>query len=799
MSTSTYIKYEHFRLSRIAIYISCALMSSIASASSELDMSFIQGGHSVDKEAWSDLNDGIVPGKYLVDIIVNNKKVGKQILDVTSQDSNGICFKSEWLSKSNIYINQDFFKNGYDSNRQCYVIATADSTKVEFDISTQTLTLSIPQLGFSERPENVEWDYGTSAFRMNYNINSNKGRHYSSVFGSAALKANLDTWIINSNSTIASGDNGNDFSVDMLTATRAIQSLKADLSVGKVQSGDNILGGIGTYGVSLIRNNNMKSRNQGYSPVFTGIANGPSRVTLSQEGRILYSEVFPAGPFSVKDVPLYTSGDVKMTIIGDDGREHIQYFPVSVMAGQLNPGQHEFKIDSGIPDDSSKLEGGILSAAYGYGMNRMTFRSGIVVNQDYYGHSIGLITGLDKLGAMSVEGAWSVAKYYHLPQRKGSKAQFSWSKRFEEIGTGLRVSWSRAQNDKFTTLSQFDPKELWEKDSKGRKVKNEWNVGVNQPVNGLFSLSLSGWQRDYHDSAGKDAGLSGSVSTRIGDVSLNLGATGSKNSKGIHDWAVSASVSVPFTAFDRRYSNSSSVTTSKGQGIGISTGISGSLTDRFSYGISGGRDSDGSGTSGVTMSYSGDKAMIGASLNQSSNNGTSGSVSISGSVLAVPEARSVIFSKTTSDTIAIINIKDTPGVKVISGSGDTDKNGNLVVPLSSYDWNSVTIEAGSLPLDTELATTSKKIVPTDQAVVWMPFESVKVKRYLLQVKHKDGNFVPGGTWARDKKNTPLGFVANNGILMINTVEKLDYITLGKCQISASRVKDTEKLQEIVCD
>ncbi|HEN3635283.1 TPA: PefC/AfrB family outer membrane usher protein, partial [Yersinia enterocolitica] len=788
-----------FRFSCIAIFISYALMTQSVSASSDLDMSFIHGGHSVDKDVWSALNDGIVPGQYLVDIVVNGNKSGKQILNITSQDTNDICFTPEWLSKSNIYVNQDFFKKGYNDNRQCYVLTKGDSTKVELDVSTQTLTLSIPQLGLAERPENVTWDYGTSAFRVNYNLNANTGRNYSGAFGAAALKANVGNWVINSNTTVTSTESSNDFSIDMFTATRAIQSIRADLSVGKTQSGDNILGSTGTYGFSIIRNNNMKPGNLGYSPVFTGIANGPSRVTLSQEGRILYSEVVPAGPFSINDVSLYTSGDVKMSIIGDDGQEHTQYFPISVISGQLNPGQHEFKIDSGIPDDNSNLEGGILSAAYGYGMNNTTFRSGFVVNQDYHGLSTGLITNIGKVGAVAAEGAWSVAKYRYKPQKSGSKTQFTWSKRFETTGTGLRASWSRTHNDKFTTLSQFDPQELWNENRKGRKVKGEWNVGVSQPVKGLFSMSLSGWQRDFHDTTGKDAGLSGSLSTRIGDISLNLGATGSRNTEGMKNWAVSASVSVPFTAFDRRYSSSTSVTTSKGGGIGISTGVSGSLTDSFSYGINGGRDSDGSETSGLTMSYSGDKVMMGANLNQSSSNGTSGSASVSGSVLAVPKARSVMFSKTTSDTIAVVNVKDTPGVKVTSGSGDTDSNGNLVVPLSSYDWNSVTIEAGSLPLDTELATTSKKIVPADQAVVWMPFEAVKVKRYLLQVKYKDGNFVTGGTWARDKKNTPLGFVANNGVLMLNTVESLSDITIGKCQIPAYKLKDTEKLQEITCE
>ncbi|EMW40540.1 type VII secretion system (T7SS), usher family protein, partial [Escherichia coli 2785200] len=65
----------------------------------------------------------------------------------------------------------------------------------------------------------------------------------------------------------------------------------------------------------------MKPGNLGYTPVFSGIANGPSRVTLTQNGRLLYSEMVPAGPFSITDVPLYTSGDVTMKITGEDGRE----------------------------------------------------------------------------------------------------------------------------------------------------------------------------------------------------------------------------------------------------------------------------------------------------------------------------------------------------------------------------------------------------------------------------------------------------------------------------------------------
>ncbi|WP_249940313.1 FimD/PapC N-terminal domain-containing protein, partial [Escherichia coli] len=53
------------------------------------------------------------------------------------------------------------------------VLTKAPSVKVDFDVSTQSLALSIPQKGLVKMPENVDWDYGTSAFRVNYNANAN--------------------------------------------------------------------------------------------------------------------------------------------------------------------------------------------------------------------------------------------------------------------------------------------------------------------------------------------------------------------------------------------------------------------------------------------------------------------------------------------------------------------------------------------------------------------------------------------------------------------------------------------------
>ncbi|EEM6847521.1 F4 (K88) fimbrial usher FaeD [Salmonella enterica subsp. enterica serovar Montevideo] len=798
-----------FRRGALALAMAAAFASTTTVAGEKLDMSFIQGGAGINPEVWAALNGNYAPGRYLVDLSLNGKDIGKRILDVTPQDSEALCLTDAWLTGAGVYVSADYFREGYDATRQCYVLTKAPSAKVDFDVSTQSLALSIPQQGLVKMPENVEWDYGTDAFRVNYNANANTGRHNTSAFGSADLKANVGRWVVSSSATASTGDSGdNEATINMFTATRAIRSLSADLAVGKTSTGDNLLGSTGTYGVSLSRNNSMKPGNLGYTPVFSGIADGPSRVTLTQNGRMLYSEMVPAGPFSVTDVPLYTSGDVTMTVTGDDGREQKQVFPLSVMSGQLSPGEHEFSVAAGMPDDDSDLEGGVFAASYGYGLDGLTLRAGGVFNRDWQGASAGTVLGLGYLGAVSADGAYATAKYRD-GSRSGNKVQLAWNKQLELTGTGLRVSWSR-QSAEYEDMSSFDPTELWGQENHGRRIKNEWNAGISQPVGGLFSLSVSGWQRSYYPASttgsyryagdnGRDTGITGSLSTQIKGVSLNLGWSGSRNTQGENNWSASASVSVPFTLFDRKYSSSTSVSTGKDGGTGFSTGVSGSLNDRFSYGFGGGRDSGGGGTGYLNASYSGDRAYLSGAMNHSTGSGTSGSVSASGSVLAVPAARDVMFSRNSSDTVAVVNVKDTPGVKVTSGDGQTNGDGNLVVSLNSYDWNTVTIDAGTLPLNTELATTSMKVVPTDRAVVWMPFDALKVHRYLLQVKQRNGEFVPGGTWARDSRNTPLGFVANNGVLMINAVDRPGDITLGQCRIPAAKLQETEKLQEITCE
>lgn len=106
------------------------------------------GGGGVNPEVWVALNGSYAPGRYLVDLSLNGKEAGKQILDVTPQDSNELCLTEVWLTKAGIYVSADYFREGYDATRQCYVLTKAPSVKVDLMFPPRVWRCPFPRRGW---------------------------------------------------------------------------------------------------------------------------------------------------------------------------------------------------------------------------------------------------------------------------------------------------------------------------------------------------------------------------------------------------------------------------------------------------------------------------------------------------------------------------------------------------------------------------------------------------------------------------------------------------------------------------
>ncbi|PSW24770.1 outer membrane usher protein PefC, partial [Photobacterium phosphoreum] len=658
-----------------------------------------------------------------------------------------------------------------------------------FDFSTQNINFGIPQQGLSQRPtDKPNWDYGIGAIRLDYNANTNVNDVGTEIYGATGITANIGKWIATTSMNVSQQK----VDVPMGSVTRALQGIHADLTLGKTFVSNSLVGSPSLLGVSIVSNNNMSPNKIGYTPVFSGVALTHARVTLTQNGSVIYSEMMPPGPFEIKNVNLLNSGDVTMTITETNGAVSTHLFPLTIVPNMLSPGESEYGVFAGVSgDEGTQLKGLFAAASYGYGFDNYTLKSSALLYPKYMNAGVGIVRGLGNWGTLAAQGAYSYGKYADNSIRSGGKVSLTYAKTFSQ-NTSLQLMGAQYTDEDYTEFSDFKP---WDATtSQQQKQKSQYQLSLTQILTNDIDMGLSGWQRQYWGNSDTSLGITGNMSANFKAFSLNFGGTYSKTGSDA-GYGVSMSVSIPFGD----YNSYASVNLSNTGNTSMTTGISSTIGDTLDYSASVGGDyPDGSQMYSLQSNYRGDRALLNGQISQSGANIT-GSASISGSAIILPTKKDIIFTRNTTDTIVIANVKDTKGVKFTSSPYPTNSKGNAVIPVSSYNVNSITLDGSTLPINQELLTTNKEVVPTGGAVVYVPFSSVTVKRYLLQIKDKKGNFVPSGTWATSASGAPLGFITNNGVLFINAIEKPNALIFGGCKINGSAIKDTNELQEVTCE
>ncbi|WP_285218493.1 fimbria/pilus outer membrane usher protein, partial [Klebsiella quasipneumoniae] len=95
--------------------------------------------------------------------------------------------------------------------------------------------------------------------------------------------------------------------------------------------------GVPFRGVQLQSSEQMlPARLRGFAPQITGIANSNARVTIRQNGYVVYETYVAPGPFEIKD--LYQagmSGDLEVTITEADGSVRSFVVPYSTLPVML--------------------------------------------------------------------------------------------------------------------------------------------------------------------------------------------------------------------------------------------------------------------------------------------------------------------------------------------------------------------------------------------------------------------------------------------------------------------------------
>ena len=577
-------------------------------------------------------NEQLVSGDYLVDFYINNESKGKVKLRINELEakSGELCFSLNWLNTNAHDIDLTRFVPNKDT---CYKLTENEYVKVDFSMKTQSLNISMPEVYIrSIDVTSSNLDYGSNGVRLDYsgNINrSNAGELYS--FANFNPMVNLGEWILRANMNIQNSEDQSKFSSSNLYLKKVIEELKSDLYIGQSSTMHSELFSNVSFVGASIRSNSLidSSYDNSYAPVITGIADGPSRITIEQSNFVIYSKTLPAGPYDIKDLTLSNNSDLKVTVENDNGKKKITFYPITTLPTLLRPGTRRFDITVGNKNDQTEIssilkkENGLFSSVnYDYGFEFATLNVAGILHKNYNSAGVGVTKDLGRFGALSSSALYSNAKYKNTTNKTGNAFSLKYAKNLGPK-TDLQLMAYRHQSENFIEFANFEEKSYDDGFNSG--LKNRYEARVYHRMDKI-NLSASFWQQNYWATKNEVNGASVSLGfISFDQIPVQFGM--SHNSyAGKKENSYALSFSIPFTLGGKRNYTSTSLSYDREGNTAINTSMSSSINDRLNYSLaltSGFNDISNTSNLNGTMNYLSDKLRTSANL-YSSPGGTFG-------------------------------------------------------------------------------------------------------------------------------------------------------------------------------
>lgn len=746
---------------------------------------------------------GVAAGDYLVTIFVNQREAVSRDL-VFSKNAQGNVVPEltpELLEAIGVNVAQLPALKDLPKGQPVANLATLiPQSTVKFDLSRLRLDISIPQIamqpGKDSQVNPEQWDDGIMAMLFNYNLSAGRNEQTlnndslatNNLFANVQTGANAGAWRLRSTVTYSHSDaegsnnnNGARFSNTYLS--RDIRDWRSRLTMGESNTGSEVLDGVPFRGVQLRSTEQMMpARLRGFAPQISGVANSNARVTIRQNGFVVYETYVAPGPFEIKD--LYQagmSGDLDVAVTEADGSVHSFVVPYSTLPVMVRPGAFKYeattgRYDGGTTQGSRQSEFALATLIYGLPKN-LTLYGGALASQNYSTLSMGTGISLGSLGAMSADGTFSSAKFEDKSRQTGGSWRVRYSKSMLTTGTSVDLTALRYSTRNYYSFSEYNsmgytPREDVSPWTLSRR-RSSFQTQVTQQLGGYGSLSLRANRDDYWGSTKTLTSLSAGYNNSYHGVSYGLYYTVDRM-KGNGDWPenrqISFNLNVPFSIFS--YSSAlqntyaSSQITHDNQGRSQNqAGITGSNADgAFSYSMmQGWGNQDQVSNSTLNLGYQGSKGNVSAGYGYS-NDMRSMNLNMSGGMIAHSEG--ITLSRPLGSSVALISAPGAEGVSLTSGGGKTDSRGFAVVPyLTDYSSNSIGLDPSTLPDNVDLPQNQQTVYPTNGAVVKANF-ATRIGYQVLMTLTRTGGVVPFGATVSLLENATreetTGIVGDNG-------------------------------------
>lgn len=770
------------------------LNSTGARAQDYFDPSFLggEGSASVDLSAFG-TPGGVAEGTYLVDVYMNNKmQYTRQMRFVRDTKDKVIPeLTPDMLRYMGVDIAQLPAFKGLPADKPVGDLATLipDAT-VAFDMGALRLNLTVPQVNMdpsmADGMDPSLWDEGVPAAVLNYNVNGSKtrsngsgeseGTHSDNLFGWLNGGLNAGAWRLRSSfsysrNTMSSRYYDTAYSQSQFSNTylqRDIQRLRSSLTMGESTTGGDIFDAIPFRGVRLTSDDQMQPSSQrGFAPVITGIAKSNARVSVTQNGNLIYETNVPPGPFRLTDI--YSGGnggELVITVTEADGSKHVATQAYSTLPVMKRPGTYSYEVAVARYKNGGYTTGSrdplFAQATATLGLpHYVTVYGGLLGAKEYQSLALGTGVSLGLPGAVSLDATLSRAYLNeHEGTVQGAAFRARYSKSMMTTGTTVDLSAYRYATPSYynfrDAVSHGYDLQYGAAPWLGERERSTWQMVLSQTLGELGSLSLNATRRNYWRTNRVVNSMGASFSSSVKGVgySLSYNEDHTQNSDG--QWPtnrqVALNVSVPFSVFSpaseslRNISTNYSLTYDNQGRTSQQAGLSGTFLDnKLSWNASQSMQNQGgsnSGNLGTSYQSSIGSASVGYGYG-------SGSRTVSGGVSGgmVLHSHGLSLSNQVGDAMALVEAPGADGVRVSSGNAETNPWGYAVVPyMQPYQRNTVSLDPTTLPDGVDIPTNSTVVYPTRGAIVVAKFKTRVGRQAMLTLNHQ-GKPVPFGAMA----------------------------------------------------
>ncbi|ELY4775578.1 outer membrane usher protein [Cronobacter turicensis] len=728
----------------------------------------------------------IMPGNYDFKIKVNQNELEEQPVSVFAAENDKsqsiVCFTQDQLQKFGFkekYLPQ--FKSWH--NGQCVDITALKGVEVTPDLGNSTLMISVPQAYLEYTSDNwvppSMWDDGIAGLLADYNVNAQtrhneggQGGDENTVSGNGTVGANMGPWRLradwqaNYDSQSEGSSAQKKWTWSRFQMYRALPKMGAKLTVGEDYMNSDLFDSVRFAGASLVSDDNMLPPNlRGYAPEVTGVAKTNAKVTISQQGRVIYETQVAAGPFAIQDLNNSVSGALDVRVQEQDGS--VQQYKVNTASIPYltRPGSVRYKMYAGRPStyDHHSEGGGFGSGEFSWGIsNGWSLYGGLVASRNYLATALGVGRDLMALGALAFDITRSGAKLDNGEERHGQSYRVSYSKRFDDTGSQVTFAGYRFSEKDFMSFNDY----LNYQSDNGdfMQSKEMYTVSFSQQFESLgLSAYLNYSHQTYWNNPAEDRySLSLSRYFDIGKMkNISASLTAYRNKfNGENDDGMYVSMSVPMGDTGSLGLNS----TFSGNTSTHNLSYFDRLSNGDNYRIAAGGSDDGGNLSGY-YDHPGDLAEVTGNVDYQHGQYSSAGVSLRGGMTATAKGAALHRANIMGGTRVLLDTGDAADIPVQGYAGTTKTNhfGKAVVTeVSDYSKNSLNIDINNLPENAEASASVVQATLTEGAIGYRKFNVLSGLKAMAIIRLADGSFPPFGATVVNTEKQEVGIVNDEG-------------------------------------